>query len=81
MVPGFSLNAFSRLMNNLLLVRDDGKGWLKGSVAQRVYGLSEQEFNLIKAELKGTGAICPRKGIAIGALERVVSRIRMETEQ
>lgn len=66
-------------MTNLNIRHDQCQGWIAGAVAQRVYDLTPQEWEVVKRELKGTGAICPRKGIAINALERVVPRMRMET--
>jgi hypothetical protein len=68
-------------MTQFNLRREDCQGWIAGAVAQRVYDLTPQEWEVIKRELKGTGAICPRKGIAINALERVVPKMRMETVQ
>ena len=56
-----------------------GQGWLSRSAAKTAYRLSEKEIDLICRELRPTGAVCPRKGIAVAALDQVVKRLRSQS--
>jgi hypothetical protein len=56
-----------------------GEGWLSRSAAQTAYRLSNKEIDLICRELRPTGAYCARKGLAIGALDQVVQRLRSQS--
>ena len=63
-------------MKNNRFITVPGEGWLSRSAAKCAYRLSAKEINLICRELKDSGAWCPRKGLAIGALDQVVKRLR-----
>jgi hypothetical protein len=56
-----------------------GQPWLSRSAAKVAYQLSDKEIDLITRELRPTGAVCPRKGIAVAALDQVVKRLRSES--
>lgn len=59
-------------------VQVPGQAWLSRSAAMTAYRLSSKEVDLICRELKDTGGWCPRKGIAAGALDRIVQRMRTQ---
>ena len=56
-----------------------GQPWLSRSAAKTAYRLSDAELRLITRELTDVGAYCPRKGLAIGALDQVVQRLRSQS--
>ena len=63
-------------MNRINMQLRPGQGWLSRSAAKTAYRLNDKELNLICRELRPTGAFCPRKGLAMAALDQVVQRIR-----
>jgi len=63
-------------MNRLQTV--PGMGWISKEAAAVAYGLSASELRKLTANLKRSGASCPRKGLAIDALDRAVLQLRAE---
>ena len=55
-----------------------GLGWISRDAAAIAYGLSKTELRKLTADLKRSGASCPRKGLAIDALDRAVLQLRGE---
>ena len=75
--PGFFSTQHSRFnMETNRFIQMPGKGWLSRSAAATAYRLSDKELDLICRELRPTGAFCPRKGLAMAALDQVVQRLR-----
>ena len=56
-----------------------GQGWLSRSAAKTAYRLSDAELRLITRELTDVGAYCPRKGLALAAVDQVVKRLRSQS--
>jgi hypothetical protein len=65
-------------MNRLQTKMQPGEGWLSADAARLAYDLTERELVELTANLKRSGACCPRKGLAIAALDRAVAQLREE---
>ena len=65
-------------MNRLQTELAPGMGWISKEAAAVAYGLSTSELRKLTANLRRSGATCPRKGIAIDALDRAVLQLRGE---
>jgi len=63
-------------MNRLQTQLAPGDGWMSRDAAAIAYDLTDRELLELTANLKRSGACCPRKGLSIAALDRAVAELR-----
>jgi len=54
-------------------VMQPGQGWMSRDAAKAAYGFTDKELQQVFRRLKPIGATCPRKGLSIDAIERLIT--------